>query len=84
MVVHGRRGEKGVVLLNDLLRLPVLPGPADIEAAHSAFVAYGKGSDHPADLNFGEVFEKSRGLPLLLKGGGFALTDNVSALPSTA
>ena len=83
MVVHGRRGERGVVLLNDLLRLPmfewIAPGAAEAEAAHSAFVAFGKGSGHPARLNFGDVFSyalaKTRGLPLLFKGDDFVLTD---------
>ncbi|MFN2232350.1 MAG: PIN domain-containing protein, partial [Anaerolineae bacterium] len=59
MVVHGRRGERGVVLLDDLLRLPtfeiVPPGAAEMDAAYQAFVAYGKGSGHPAGLNFGDL-----------------------------
>ncbi|HXZ17697.1 MAG TPA: type II toxin-antitoxin system VapC family toxin [Roseiarcus sp.] len=88
MVVHGRRGEKGVILLNDLLRLPlfhwIAPGPAEVEAAHSAFVAYGKGSGHPANLNLGDLFSyalaKSRGLPLLFKGDDFVHTDIANAL----
>lgn len=83
MVVHARRGQRAVVLLDDLLRLPpfrmVAPEPADTEAAYAAFVAYGKGSGHPAALNFGDVFSyalaKVRGIPLLFKGDGFALTD---------
>jgi len=88
MVVHGRRGERGVVLLDDLLRLPtfeiVSPGAAEMDAAYQAFVAYGKGSGHPAGLNFGDLFSyalaKVRGLPLLYKGEDFAQTDIVSAL----
>lgn len=83
MVVHGRRGERAVVLLDDLLRLPMFesvpPGEADTSAAYAAFVAYGKGSGHPAGLNFGDVFSyalaKVRGLPLLYKGEDFAQTD---------
>ena len=83
MVVHGRRGQRAVILLDDLLRLPmfelVAPGPAEMDAAYAAFVAYGKGSGHPAGLNFGDVFSyalaKVRGLPLLYKGGDFAQTD---------
>ena len=58
MVVHGRRGQRAVVLVDDLLRLPmfdvVAPGPAEAEAAYAAFVAFGKGSGHAAGLNFGE------------------------------
>jgi ribonuclease VapC len=89
MVVHARKGEKGVILLNDLLRLPdfewIAPGATEVEAAHSAFVAYGKGSGHPANLNFGDVFSyalaKTRDLPLLFKGDDFSQTDIASALP---
>lgn len=73
------------MLANDLLKLPaferVAPGPAVTEAA---FVAIGKGSGHPAGLNFGDVFNyalaKVRGLPRLYKGGDFSQTDLVSAL----
>jgi ribonuclease VapC len=37
--------------MDDLLRLPmfdlVAPSPSEMDAAHAAFVAYGKGSGHP-------------------------------------
>ena len=88
MVVHGRRGQRAVVLIkNDLLQLPafemVAPGVKEMDAAYSAFVAFGKGSGHPASLNFGDVFSyalaKVRGLPLLYKGDDFSQTDVVSA-----
>lgn len=88
MVVHSRCGERAtVVLLDDLLRLPMFeivpPGPAEMNAAYAAFVAFGKGSGHPAVLNFGDVFSyalaKVRGLPLLYKGTDFSETDIVSA-----
>ena len=88
MVVHGRRGERAVVLLDGLLKLPVFelvpPGPLEMDAAYAAFVVFGKGSGHPAGLNFGDVFSyalaKVRGLPLLYKGGDFSQTDLVSVL----
>lgn len=88
MVVHGRRGQRAVVLVNDLIRLPlfelVAPGPAEMDAAYAAFVAFGKGSGHPASLNFGDVFSyalaKVRGLPLLFKGDDFSQTDIASAV----
>jgi ribonuclease VapC len=88
MVVHGRRGQRAVVLVDDLLRLPVFelvsPGLAEMDAAYGAFVAFGKGSGHPAGLNFGDLFgyalAKVRGLPLLYKGNDFAQTDVVSAV----
>ena len=83
MVVHGRRGERGVVLLDDLLRLPLFeivpPGAAEIDAAYDAFIAYGKSSGHPAGLNFGDLFSyplpKVRELPLLFEGDDFTHTD---------
>jgi len=88
MVIHGRRGQRAVVLVDDLLRLPVFemvpPGAAETDAAYAAFVAFGKGSGHPAGLNFGDVFSyalaKVRGLPLLFKGQDFSQTDVVSVL----
>jgi ribonuclease VapC len=88
MVVHARRGQRAVVLIDDLLRLPffeiVPPGAAEMDAAYAAFVAFGKGNGHPAALNFGDVFSfalaKTRGLPLLYKGRDFAETDIASAV----
>jgi ribonuclease VapC len=88
MVVHGRRGQRAVVFLDDFLRLApfelAAPGEAELNAAYAAFVAFGKGSGHPAALNFGDVFSyalaKVRGLPLLYKGDDFAQTDVASAM----
>jgi len=87
MVVHGRKGQRAVVLLDDFLRLPVFevvaPGAEEAAAAYAAFVAFGKGSSHPAALNFGDVFSyalaKVRGLPLLYKGDDFSQTDIAAA-----
>lgn len=83
MVVHGRRGQRAVILMDDFLRLPMFevvpPGQAEMDAAYAAFVAFGKGSGHPANLNFGDVFSyalaKVRALPLLFKGNDFLQTD---------
>ena len=83
MVVHGRRGPRAVVHVDGLLRLPMFeivpPTLADMDAAYAAFVAFGKGSGHPAALNFCDMFgyalAKVRGLPLLFKGNDFAETD---------
>ena len=83
MVLFGRRGPRAVVFVDDLFRLPMFeitpPGAADMDAAFSAFVAFGRGSGHPAALNFGDVFSyalaKVRDLPLLFKGNDFAETD---------
>src|SRR5947207_8127954 len=87
LVVHGRRGQRGIVLTEGLLRLPVFevvpPAVVEMEEAYSAFVAYGRGSGHPANLNFGDLFAyalaKLRGLPLLFKGDDFSRTDIQSA-----
>lgn len=87
MVVHSRRGQRAVVLVDDLLLLPLFelipPGKPEMDAAYSAFVAFGRGSGHPANLNFGDVFSyalaKVRGLALLYKGNDFAQTDVMSA-----
>ena len=92
IVVHGRRGQRAVVLLDDLLRLPVFemvpPSAAETDAAYAAFVTYGKGSGHPAGLNFGDLFgyalAKVRGLPLLFKGNDFSETDIAQAWSRSA
>ncbi len=88
MVLYGRRGPRAVVLVEDILRLPMFeiipPGQADLDAAFGAFVVFGKGSGHPAALNFGDLFSyalaKVRGLPLLFKGNDFAETDILPAV----
>jgi ribonuclease VapC len=52
--------------------------------AREAYRDFGKGSGHPARLNFGDCFAyalaKSTGEPLLFKGSDFAQTDIASAL----
>jgi ribonuclease VapC len=88
MVAYGRLGPRAVVLLDDLVQVPafeiVPPGADEMEAAGKAFIAFGKGSGHPAGLNFGDVFSyalaKVRRVPLLFKGNDFSQTDIVSAI----
>jgi len=83
LVVQSRKGHEGVLVLNELLNLPLFdcipPTLADVDAAYAAFIHYGKGRGHPAQLNFGDLFSyataKTRGLPLLYKGNDFAQTD---------
>jgi ribonuclease VapC len=62
--------------------VPFSAGEASIGA--EAFRKFGKGSGHPAKLNFGDCFAyalaKSRNLPLLFKGDDFVHTDIKSAL----
>ncbi len=92
MVVYGRRGAPGVALLDSLLRLPVFeqvaPDADTSLIAYEAFVAFGKGTGHPAGLNFGDVFAhalaRSRSVPLLFKGNDFSQTDIEPALSHDA
>lgn len=53
--------------------------------ARTAYRSFGKGTGHPAGLNFGDCFayalSKLTGEPLLFKGEDFAHTDLRSALP---
>jgi len=87
IVIHARRGSAGIVLLDSLIgRAPFEIAPTnELEAriAYEAFIIYGKGNGHPAQLNFGDLFSyavaKARGLPLLFKGSDFSQTDIVDA-----
>jgi ribonuclease VapC len=55
------------------------------QIARDAYRDFGKGSGHPAGLNFGDCFAyalaRDSGEPLLFKGSDFARTDIVTALP---
>ena len=61
---------------------PVTEAQAHI--AREAYRDFGRGSGHPARLNFGDCFAyalaKAMNEPLLFKGDDFALTDITSAL----
>ena len=61
---------------------PVTAAQAHI--AREAYRDYGKGSGHPAGLNFGDCFAyalaRDKGEPMLFKGADFAKTDIRSAL----
>ena len=63
---------------------PVTETQAQI--ARDAYRDFGKGSGHPAKLNFGDCFAyalaRESGEPLLFKGGDFTHTDIIAALPS--
>ena len=63
--------------------ISVEPVTADqAQIARAAYRDFGRGSGHPAKLNFGDCFAyalaKSFGEPLLFKGSDFAHTDIVS------
>lgn len=91
MVVDGR---SSVLLTNGLdpmleqLGVEIVPFTADqARIARDAFRRYGRGSGHPARLNFGDCIAYAlaieRGEPLLFKGNDFAQTDVVPAIPPT-
>ena len=65
--------------------ISVEPVTADqAQIARAAYRDFGRGSGHPAKLNFGDCFAyalaKSFGEPLLFKGSDFAHTDIVSTI----
>ncbi|MDI1364402.1 MAG: type II toxin-antitoxin system VapC family toxin [bacterium] len=69
----------------DLLAITLVPvDEAQGRAAIQARITYGKGTGHPAHLNFGDTFTyalaKVRGAPLLFVGEDFSHTDLASAL----
>ena len=85
--VLGPRGVAAEQLDAFLQSLSITLVPVDEaqgRAAIRARVAYGKGTGHPAQLNFGDTFTyalaKVRGTPLLFVGDDFPHTDLVSAL----
>ena len=88
LVIEGRYGEAGRSDLERALRDArievVVVTLQQTEIAIEAFRRFGRGR-HRAALNIGDCFSyalaKSTGLPLLFKGGDFALTDIRPALP---
>ena len=62
----------------------VATSEAEVQTGILAARRYGRGSSHPAKLNFGDCFAyalaKTRNLPLLFKGDDFIHTDITPAL----
>jgi ribonuclease VapC len=89
IVIGARSGPQGRDALDRLvacLGIEVVPFAWDQAAlAVTAYRLYGKGSGHPAQLNFGDCFSyalaKLQGEPLLFKGNDFLHTDLVAAVP---
>jgi ribonuclease VapC len=83
MVVHNKVKGKAGIEFNTLLKHPALqfksPSFDDAKTAYEAFLKYGKGQGHKAQLNICDLFAyalaKNRDLPLLFKGNDFAYTD---------
>jgi ribonuclease VapC len=88
IVVDRARNPLPVHRLDDLmteLRLAIEPVTEEqARIARQAYRDYGRGSGHPARLNFGDCFAyalaRATGERLLFKGGDFARTDIASAL----
>ncbi|MGC2413622.1 MAG: type II toxin-antitoxin system VapC family toxin [Stellaceae bacterium] len=88
IVIDAGRSPVASRRLDDLLREsgiaiePVTEAQARI--AREAYRDYGRGSDHPARLNFGDCFAyalaRQSGEPLLFKGDDFTHTDVTPAL----
>jgi ribonuclease VapC len=88
MVATKDRGSEAIDAIEALLRkldLQIVPFTTDMaRAAVDAFMAYGKGRGHEAQLNFGDCMayaaSKVEMMPLLFKGDDFRLTDVEAAL----
>lgn len=90
MVMGGRQQQEGIEDADSLLTQAGIETVSWTEQmadiATDAFLRYGKGQGHPAQLNFGDCMAyavaKAHHAPLLYVGEDFALTDIPSALTS--
>jgi len=89
-VVDAKRDPVASRHLDDLLRTASIEIAdvtiAQARLARAAYRDFGRGSGHPARLNFGDCFAyalaKESGRPLLFKGNDFTHTDVTPALPA--
>lgn len=92
IVLRSRLGQAGVDRLEALISaLSIGLEPVDaaqMRVAIDAYGRYGRGSGHPAQLNYGDCFSyalaRTLDAPLLFKGDDFRHTDVRSALDSAA
>lgn len=83
VVANGSRDPLVTRELDDLIRLAEIEiVPVSVEQgrlARDAYRDFGRGSGHPAKLNFGDCFAyalaKESGEDLMFKGNGFSATD---------
>jgi ribonuclease VapC len=78
------QAERAVMEFLSAARIKVEPvDPTTVHLALEAFDRYGKGNQHPAQLNLGDCFAyaqaKLSGAALLFKGEDFSKTDIVAA-----
>ncbi len=80
----GSEGNRLAELVQDAELEIVTFSEKDAAIGAEAFRRFGKGTGHPANLNFGDCFSyalaKTRSLPLLFKGDDFVHTDIEPAL----
>jgi ribonuclease VapC len=87
IIVDGKRNPKTSrqldALIEELEIELVAVTPAHAHIARQAYRDFGKGSGHPAQLNFGDCFAyalaSALNQPLLFKGNDFVHTDIVAA-----
>lgn len=92
IVMLSKAGVLGVRRLDSLLRRFAIEvcsvDQPQADAATDAYLAYGRGSGHPAKLNYGDTFSYAlasvRDEPLLFVGDDFSHTDIRSALEELA
>jgi ribonuclease VapC len=91
IVMVTRSGQEAQQKLDQLLSdlgIEVIPFTRDqAQLAVAAFRQFGRGTGHPAALNYGDCFSyalaKFRGEAILFKGNDFSQTDlEISAIPS--
>jgi ribonuclease VapC len=83
IVIDRRQSAPAMAILEQLLeQFDLIVEPvteAQVEIARDAYRRYGKGSGHPARLNYGDCFAyalaRNLGEPLLFVGNDFAHTD---------
>jgi ribonuclease VapC len=76
----GPQGNEEVQAMLRLFNVQIVPFGADAaDVAINAFLRYGKGRKHPAQLNYGDCISyavsKCEVMPLLFKGDDFRKTD---------
>jgi len=89
IVIDALRQPTASRALDDLIeRSKIIIEPVTVEQAkiaRQAYRDYGKGSGHPANLNFGDCFSyalaREKREPMLYKGDDFVHTDIRSAAP---
>jgi ribonuclease VapC len=92
IVIDSNRSPRLSRRLNELVQaIPLIVEPVTDEQARiarEAYRDYGRGSGHPARLNFGDCFAyalaRASGEPLLFKGDDFIHTDITPALTETS